>query len=195
MKLEDYETVWGTPIDTLKEYSKKYRFWSSIIYLADVIVILAVTAYMFYAGVSYNAYGFVVVLVAIFVHFISLNCLNLDRWMAFKFYRRNKDKAITKHKLDLNEDTLYSVLYCAGCKRLKQGRTLAEYIELMRSSCCEDSKFAKKVIPYLMKYEASSGSLGMCCVTRGSYCSFIDFEESEVYDNGSSAGSDEDVTE
>ena len=52
---------------------------------------------------------------------------------------------------------MYSLLYCLGCKRLKNNKSFDEYKDLLLSIICEDNIYAKKIMKYLSKYESEDG--------------------------------------
>lgn len=193
MVLRDSTTLWGIPVTLLEEHSKKYRLWSAVLYIADLLVIFSVTAYLYYSGMSYEAYGFMVVIVGVFFHFILYQFLNPERWIAFKFYRKYANCKLVERTYDIDTEQLHSVLYCAGCKRLKAGKTFEEYKELFVSSCCEDVKFAKSLMKYMEKYSSESGRLTCVIIIKNKSNYFIDFKEDIDYvsDDGNAGDAEE----
>lgn len=187
MKLKDNQTLWGIPVVHLKEHSKKYRLYSTILYILDIILVVALTLFLYYANMSYNTYGFIIVAVCLLFHFISYYKLNPEKWEAFKFYKKHSDcKIITKSYI-LDENKLYSLLYCIGYKRLKQNRSFDEYKELILSACCENCAYSKSLMKYMKKYESESGNLSCLIIEKGKKQYFIDF----VNDENNGGDSDE----
>lgn len=175
--LKDSKTIWGMPVSVLKKHSMKYRLLLSMLYLADFSVILCITAFLYYNGISYKAYGFVVVIVAIFFHFILYSCLHPEKWMAFKFYKKYSDCEIVERRYEVDASQMHSVLYCAGYKRLRSVKQVAAYKEMFLSACCEDIKFSSSLLKYLEEYASESGSLICCIISKGKKQYFIDFKE------------------
>jgi hypothetical protein len=175
MKLKESRTLWGIPVISLKEHSKKYRLFSTLLYIFDIIIVFGLTFYMYNNNVDFRSYGFVIVVICLFIHFTTNSFLNPDRWEAFKFYKRHSDCTMTEVTYDLDEDKIYSMLYCLSFKRLKQGKSFDTYKELMLSCCCEDTNNAKKLMKYLKKYESESGNLTCYIITKGKSQFFIDF--------------------
>lgn len=194
MKLKDSQTLWGIPIVHLKEHSKKYRIYSLFLYTLDILLILGLTAYMYYNSINYNAYGFVLVSICLLFHFISYSKLNPEKWEAFKFYKKHSAYEIVEKSYTVDENNLYSILYCTGYKRLKQNRTFNEYKELMLSSCCENIKYSHSIMKYIKKYESDSGNLTCIIIEKGKKQYFIDFKQEnideEIEDLEDNGGSD-----
>lgn len=176
MVLSDMNELWGIPIVYLKEYSKKYKFYAGVVYLIDALVIIGMTSFMYVNNISYNAYGFLIVVSAIFVYMGLSKFLNMDNWLVFKFYKKNIRGSIREVHYNLDADVLYSILYCVGYKRLKSNRSIQEYQELIRGACCENCKYSSKLMDYLKKYEDSSGTVTCYILTRKNCEYFIDFK-------------------
>ena len=180
MKLKDCSTLWGVSVVHLKEHSKKYRLYSSLLYFIDMVIIVLLTIFMYNNNVNYQSYGFVIVAVCLFVHFTSYNLLNPEKWEAFKFYKRYSNYNVATISYDLDDEKLYSILYCLAFKRLKKGKDLDTYKELVLSACCENTNNAKKIMKYLQKYESNSGTVICKILVKGKNQYFIDFDIEEV---------------
>jgi hypothetical protein len=187
MKLKENQTLWGIPVVHLKEHSKKYRLYSSILYVLDIILVVILTLLMYYTNISYSAYGFVIVAICLLFHFISYYKLNPEKWEAFKFYKKYSECKIITKTYALDENKLYSLLYCIGYKRLKQNRSFDEYKELILSACCENCAYSKSLMKYMKKYESESGNLSCLIIKKGKKQYFIDF----VNDENNGGNSDE----
>lgn len=185
MKLKENQTLWGIPVVHLKEHSKKYRLYSSILYLLDIVLVIALTLILYYTNVSYNTYGFIIVAICLAFHFISYYKLNPEKWEAFKFYKKYSEFKVLTKTYSLDENKLYSLLYCIGYKRLKQNRSFDEYKELILSACCENCAYSKSLMKYMKKYESESGNLSCLIIEKGKKQFFIDFVNEE--DNGGSS--------
>ena len=176
MRLESLETLWGIPIIKLKEHSKKYRLYYSLLVLFDIIVISGLVYLMFIYNVTFASYFTIVILFSILINLFFNTYLNPARWKAFKFYKNNRFNKVKVVSYDINEKNFYSILYCIGYKRLKQNKTLDEYKELLLSACCEDIYYAKKVMKLLKKYENESGTLTAYIMIKGNKEYFIDYK-------------------
>lgn len=176
MKLENMDTLWGIPIIKLKEYSKKYRLYFTLLVLADIAVFSGLAYAMYIQEVSFTRYFTVAILFSIVVNLILNNCLNPARWRAFKFYKNNKFNKVKVVSYDINEKNFYSILYCVGYKRLRQNKSLDEYKELLLSACCEDIYYAKKVMKLFKKYENESGCLTAYILVKGNREYFLDYK-------------------
>lgn len=176
MRLENMETLWGIPIIKLKEHSKKYRLYYSLLVLFDIVVVSGLVYLMFIYEVTFASYFTVVIFFSILINLFFNTYLNPARWEAFKFYKNNRFNKVKVVSYNINEKNFYSILYCVGYKRLKQNKTLDEYKELLLSACCEDNYYAKKVMKLLKKYENESGSLTAYIMIKGNKEYFIDYK-------------------
>lgn len=184
MKLKDCQELWGIPIVHLKEHSKKYRIYSFLLYFLDIVLMFGLTAFMYTRGVDYNTYGFVLVSVCIMFHFIIYSKLNPEKWEAFQFYKKHINCEVKEVTYEVDENKLYSVLYCTGYKRLKQNGTIDNYKELILSACCENIKYAPSIMKYIKKYESKSGNLTCIIIQKGKKQYFIDFKQIGENDDG-----------
>lgn len=194
MKLKNVETLWGTPIVHLKEHSKRYRLYLTVLYLCDIFAVVGLTAFLYLNHIDYSAYGFIIVAVALLVHFISYTSLNPDKWEAFKFYRSHQNLNVIEKTYKVNDVNLYSILYCIGYKRLKQDKTLEEYKESLLSACCENINCAKSIMKYIKKYEDESGNLTCYIIQKGKKQYFIDFKQNNITDGGNNDECDNEGT-
>lgn len=191
MKLNKSQTLWGIPIVHLKEHSKKYRVYSLILYTLDILLVIGLTAYMYYNNIDYNTYGFVLVSICLLFHFITYSKLNPEKWEAFQFYKKHSSYEIKEKTYSVDENKLYSILYCTGYKRLKQNRTFDEYKELILSACCENIKYSHSIMKYIKKYENESGNLTCIIIEKGKKQYFIDFKQEDTVDNVEESVSDD----
>ena len=70
-------------------------------------------------------------------------------------------------------------MYCLGCKRLKDNKSLDDYKDLLLSTICEDNIYAKKVMKYLSKYEDENGNISCSILAVRNKLYFIDFVDAE----------------
>lgn len=176
LKLEDMETLWGIPVIRLKEYSKKYKFYFSLLLFCDAIIVTIIMYLMFKYSVDFYSYLLIITLLCLLINNAINYFLNPARWQAFKFFKANKNNKIKIMSYNLDEKTLYSILYCVGFKRLKQNKSFEDYKELLLSACCEDISNAKKVMKLLRKYENKSGTLIAYIMIKGNKEYFIDYK-------------------
>lgn len=177
MVLSDINELWGIPLVYLKEYSKKYRLYNWIIYLIDALLIIGVTAFMYFKKMSFEAYGFFVVIIAVFAYLGMSKFLNMENWLVFKFYKHHQWCRVEERKYNIDSDSLYSILYCANYKRLKPNRTEQEYREVMCGACCENSKYSSKLMDFMKKYQSPSGAVTCYILIRKNKQFFIGFKE------------------
>lgn len=177
MILSDINELWGIPIVYLKEYSKKYRLYSWIMYLIDALVIIGATAFMYFRNVSFEAYGFVVVILAVFVYLGMSKFLNMENWLVFKFYKHYCKCKVVEFSYNIDADSLYSILYCVNYKRLKPNKSEQEYRELICGACCENSRYAGKLMDFMKKYQSPSGTVTCYILIRKNKQFFIGFKE------------------
>lgn len=187
MRLKDYQALWGTPIVHLKEHSRKYRLYSVILYTADILLVLGLTAFMYYNNISYNSYGYILVSICLLFNLILYSKLNPEKWEAFKFYNKYSACEVKEKTYLVDENKLYSVLYCTGYKRLRQNKSFDDYKELMLSACCESIKYSGSIMKYMKKYESQSGNLTCIIIEKGRKQYFIDFKQE---DGGNEDGDD-----
>ena len=158
MRLSDVKTIWGIPISSIKERAKAYKRWVILMYLFDALIITIATVLLFQNGMGFEWYAIIVVIFAIFCNIIINSVSNISKYEAFKFYRQNNKYNIKEKQYNITNEQLYSILYCAGYKRLKVNRTFLEYCDSICALCCEDKYNAKKIMKYLSKYEVSDDS-------------------------------------
>ena len=178
MKLEDLSQIWGISVVSLKEYSKSYRIKSILLYLLDILVMSSLVFIMYKQGSNFQVYIFVLILVCIVFTLWLNTVLNPNKWQAFKFYKRNRKHKVNILKININDDTLYNVLYCVGYKRLKLNKGLDFYKELILVNCCENYRNSKKVLKYLQKYISDDGDTSIYTLeVNGKDTYFIGFIE------------------
>lgn len=179
MILSDLETVWGIPIISLKEYAKKHRLYSIILYLFDFLLVSVLVFAMYKKGSSFQTYMFIMVLVCIFIMMLSNTYLNPIKWQAYKFYRKFKNYNVEEVYYNVDANKLFSVIYCTGYKRVKADKSMEYYQEVMLSACCEDSYYAKNLMKYLSKYKSEENiGVKVLVITKNKKQYFIDFANS-----------------
>lgn len=179
MTLKDLGTLWGNPVIKLKEYAKKYRVGSTILYLLDVIIFGVLLFFMYTQGTSFKIYMFVMVMfVCIFTMVFNLY-LNTAKWSAFKFYRKYKNSKLKVKKYKVTAKNLYTIIYCTNYKRLKQDKEYEDYLEMIINACNEDMYYSKNIMKYLSRYEdEETGNLEVYVIERGKHIYFIDYVKS-----------------
>lgn len=178
-KLKDRDTLWGNSIQSLKAYSKKYRLTAFFIYLFDILMVIGAVFFMYCNRSSVQVYIVIMISITLIVVLSIYAFLNVQQWQAYKFYRKYQNKDIHKLVVNVDAEKLYSIIYLMNYKRLKEGKSIEEYKELILSACCEDKINAKKFYQNIKKYEDNeNGTLQLYVIDKY----FIDFTES--YNDG-----------
>lgn len=173
--LKDETELWGTPVIALKEYSRKFKWQMFLLVLGDIFVIFLTTFGLWSFNISYQAYGFVVLIVSLAFHFGLYNLLRPDRWETFNFWRRHGEKELHTLCYNVEPEQLYSVLFCSGYRRLKTGQTEEYYKALFYDACCESSARSGKLMKFLDSYKDENGSLAVTVVSDEKHNYFIKF--------------------
>lgn len=183
MLLDELKYIWGIPVDTLKVYNKKYLRSLFISYTIDIIVFSILVLLMLKQKVGAESYFICCLLVCFAFTMYSSTLIDKDKAEACRFYRKfNKAKVEEAfYKIDANK--LYSVLYCSGCKRVKENKDLNYYFELVISQCLTDYKHCKGIMKYLSRYEVEEPSDETICIyviRRNKKAYFVNFKEDLV---------------
>ena len=179
MSLKERQTLWGTSVSYLMSYGKKYQRGTLAMYVVDIIVVIGITAFLYYNDYSYNAYGYIVLCSALVFNLVLGQYFNPDRWIALKFYNRHKSLKVEERAYSVDAEKLHSVLYCTGYRRMSHGGSVDRYKEMMLSACMDNPKRAGSIVKYLEPYRDENGDF-ICYVAGGKY--FVDLKEDE---NGS----------
>lgn len=176
MLLKEQNTLWGIPSIHLKDYSKKYKRFirNSFLYTVLFSILTAIVCAVLSLNIALS--GYIVCSSCMIVFYILNERMTPQKWDAYRFYKRFSNCEIQIKTYNVTDDILYSILYCAGYKRLRQNKTLEEYKELMLSSCCEDITYSERLMSYLQKYESQEGSLRCIIIDKNKKSYFIDFE-------------------
>lgn len=180
MKLENQTTIWGMKIQYLKEQCKRYRFYSFLLFFLDAIVFVFLCYLMYRENTSVQGFVIVMLLVAFAFNFVYTQILNPHKWQTYKFYLKHKNHRVEIKSYNLDAQTMYSLLYCLGCKRLKNNKSFDEYKDLLLSIICEDNIYAKKIMKYLSKYESEDGLTKCSILAVRNKLYFIDFVDDNV---------------
>jgi hypothetical protein len=176
MILKELGILWGNPVIKLRDYAKKYRVLSILLYAIDVVALSILTALMYKQGSSFQTYMFIIVLFVVIFSLIFNMYLNTNKWAAFKFYKRHQHDKVTVKKYKVDASNLYSVIYCMNYRRLKQDKDYEDYLEMIENACNEDCSFAKSVMKYLRKYEdEETGNLEVYTITKGKHQYFVGY--------------------
>lgn len=193
MSLEKIKNLWGIPLVHIKEYSRKHRLFSIITYFVDFIVACITVFAMISNNVSFQQYFIGMVLLCIIFSMVLNIWVNQDKLQACRFYRKHKSDRIEEVSYNLDSQSLFSILYCSGCKRVKQDKSIEYYTELFVSLCSEDYSYSERLMKYLRKYEDESGNVSFFIIKKGKKQFFVDLIEKEIDKNGSDNSGD--VTE
>lgn len=196
MTLKELGTLWGNPIIKLREYAKKYRICSLLLYALDVVVLSILTALMYRQGSSFHVYMFIIVMFVILFSLVFNLYLNTNKWSAFKFYRRYRSAQVTIKKYKVDASNLYSVIYCMNYRRLKQDKELSDYLDMIINACNEDWVYAKTFMKYLSKYEdPEAGNLELYVITRNKKDIFVEYVDNINNKDNAEVEKDADIDE
>ena len=158
MKVSTMTEIWGIPIARINEYNKKYKFFTALMYIIDILVMFIGVTLMFYSGLGFQFYIGFLVIVCLIVTLAFNYILNSDTCITSKFYKKYGNLDVDTQTYKLDSQILYNVLYCIGYKRLKPNRSLDIYFEMLNEACCDNPKNAFTVLKYLRKYEDKDGN-------------------------------------
>lgn len=156
MLLREFSELWGIPLDEIRKQGRKYRIYSSIIYVVDFILVIISGIYMFRKGSSFSNCVLATVFITLLCFMILNLVINPVKWRAYLFYRKHKNCSVKEVPLYLKVDNMRSILYCSNYKRKKLNGTIPIYKELMLSACCEDSVYSKRLGKLLVKFKEST---------------------------------------
>lgn len=177
--LKEEKEIWGIPTDELRKQGRKYRIYSGVVYILDIISMIVCGVYMYRNGAQFNTCVMVTIAITLLSVMLVNVVVNPEKWRAYLFYKKHKRQEVIKMKLYLKPENMSSILYCAGYKRKKEDGTMQEYQELMLSACCEDSVYAKRLGSFLHKFTTKVDDLEECkarFVVNGKKYYLIGFE-------------------
>lgn len=183
MLLDEVKNIWGIPIDTLKSFNKKYLRSLVVSYVIDIVVFTILVILMIKQKVGAESY-FICCLVVCFAFTMYSNTLiDKDKAEACRFYRRHRKSKVEEAYYDLDANKLYSILYCSGCKRVKEDKALSYYYEIVASQCLADYNNCKRVMKYMSRYEVEEPTENSICLnivrgTRKVY--FVNVKEDSI---------------
>lgn len=180
MRLDNQTTIWGMKIQYLKEQCKRYRLYSVLLYLLDAIVFVFLCYIMYVQKTPFQSFLYVMLFTAFLFNYVYTAILNPHKWQTYKFYLRHKNHVVDIKSYDLDDKKMYAILYCLGCKRLKDNKSFEEYKELLLSIICEDNVYSKKIMKYLSKYESEEGLTKCSIMAVRNKLYFIDFVDSNI---------------
>ena len=153
--------IWGIPIARINEYNKKYKFFTLLMYLIDVLIMSLGVTILYNTGAGFQLYLCFLVVVCVSVNLGFSVVINSDTGITGKFYKKYKNYEVDKKTYNLDTQILYNVLYCLGYKRLKPNRSLEIYFEMLNDICCDNPKCAFSMLKYLKKYENEEGNFDL----------------------------------
>ena len=161
MKVGTMTEIWGIPLARINEYNKKYRFFTVLMYLIDILIMCLGVTLLFNTGAGFEVYVSFLVIVCIIVNLCFSVVLNSDTGITGKFYKKYKNVDVDTVTYKIDSQILYNVLYCLGYKRLKPNRSLEIYFEMLNDICCDNPKCAFSMLKYLKKYENEDGNFDL----------------------------------
>lgn len=152
MLLREHNNIWGIPLEDIKKQGRKYKLYSTLIYIFNFLLIVFSGVYMFKNGSSFSTCVFATIFIAL-LSFMFLNLMiNPVKWRAYLFFKKYRNYKIVEVSLLLKPEDMKNMLYCSNYKRKKDNGTISDYKELMLSACCEDSIFSKRLGNLLYKF-------------------------------------------
>jgi hypothetical protein len=109
--------------------------------------------------------------------------IDKDKAEACRLCRKFKKAKVEEAYYKVDAKKLYSVLYCSGCKRVKEDKDLSYYFELIISQCLTDLRYCRVIMKYLSRYEVDEESEDTICfyvVKQNKKTYFISFKEDSI---------------
>lgn len=175
MILKDLKTIWGVPVLYFKECLRRHRCHLALFILIDALVILGGTALLYYLGESFASYGGYLISVCVILHFFWDYILKVENLEACKFYQKYSNCNVELKSYNLTDETLYSLLYCMGYKKVHQTKSADIYIVSMLNACCQDRRYARVLAKNMNKYESASGNISCYILSVGKKQYLVDF--------------------
>lgn len=172
-KLEDVDSIFGTPITMVKTYAARYRFICSLCIILDIIIVIVACLALYVRGTPSE------LLEMCFVCAVAINMLigfatKSEYREVFSFYLKNKSRHIDVKRYSVDESKLFSVLFCAGYKRVDSDCSFDTYKEMLNSACIQNKAYSKKIMKYLKQYESEEGVFQVVVCDNKYY---VDFKE------------------
>lgn len=183
MLLDELKSIWGISVDTLKSYNKKYLRSIFISYVIDIIVFVTLVLLMIKQQVGAESYFICCLVICFAFTMYSSTLIDKDKAEACRFYRKFNKAKVEEAFYTIDANKLYSVLYCSGCKRVKENKDLSYYFELIVSQCLADYKHCKGIMKYLSKYEVEEPTDETICIyviRRNKKIYFVNFKEESI---------------
>lgn len=168
MQVKDVESIFGISTNMVDKYGKSYikmRLLTIIIDLGLLWVLILAT------GNDLNdklfKYLLVGVVIAIIVNIIVSTFTNTDYYSVYKFYRKYKKRKVEQLGYNVTTDNLFSILFCTGYMKVKPDQSRDVYIEAIRNACCMNTKYSRRIMKYMSKYEDCENPNLTCQVIKG----------------------------
>lgn len=176
LRVNNLDSVFGNPTSMLKTYALKYRIGVVVCDLIDITLVVAGTITL---GVTAEPVKYFILCfaLAIFANLLIAYVTKSDYKEVFLFYRKHKNNPVELKKYNINSENLFATLFCTGCLRIKPDQTVDTYLEILRSVCCQNNKYARKVMKYLSKYESEDGNLEVYIACKNKKQYFVDIKE------------------
>ena len=194
--LKSTEQIFGIDTNLIVKQGKRYRIGMAIGISVDVVImVLLILKVLFSAGESVGqapVYIIVCIAAALFANMVIATSIKDEVKEAYHFYNRFKKCPIEIHHYKLDKNSFFSVLFCTGYSRVKPDMSIESYRECLDAACCQNKKYAKKLMAYLSNYEDDvEGNLEVCVVRKGKSLyyvntkSFVDnnIKQEEMYDD------------
>lgn len=163
IKLKDSKSIFGIDTDTIRSGSKTYTIGVSVSVIID-IVLMCVGMVIVGMNAQVSTYFLLCVILAILTNLSISFFTKSDYRQVFSFYKKNKNRLCEEKNYDVTNENLFAVLFCTGYTKVKPNQSRDTYIECMRSACCLNAKYSKRIMRYLSKYEVENGGTLKCLV-------------------------------
>ena len=173
--LKEKETLWGLSIFDLRTTCKKYKLYSFIILMFDILFMFGLVFVMYKRNLDYVSYLIVMLLVTFVFWLLYNKILNPIKYASYKFFNKHSNQQVVEKTYDIDKDKMYSILFCISTKRFRKYKTLEGYKEFILNSCCNDYTYANRIMKIISKYENPKGSLKILVLQTGKKEYLIDF--------------------
>lgn len=154
--LKDKDKLWGNSIADLKIKHKKFIRLNILGWVIEAILWIILVLIMSARQVSAPSFVLTLLLISVLYLVFSEKYINIYTTVAYQFYKKHQFDIIEEEYFNLDEQRLYMIIYCTGCKRLQENKSYEYYVDLIVSLCNENISMSHKIMKYLMKYRVDN---------------------------------------
>ena len=178
MKVSDLTVIYGLDVSRIKSIYKRHIIITTVFALIDLVLMAVLIYFMFKENADVKSYTVVVLGVSIVFMFLYAYVSRPHEYAVGKLYNSLKNCDLIEKSFDIDNDRLYSLVYCMGFKRIKPNKDIDYYEAAILDYCYNDVGNAKKFYKYLTKYiNNDEGDLVIYVAEKGNKSYFIDFKE------------------